>query len=67
MNQRIFITSLFTWDIDKVVKSIHFYQDNFPKSKIHVGGVAATLMPEKIKNETGIKPCQKINGQEGTF
>ena len=43
---KIYITSLFTWDFDSVVKSIHFYQDRFPKAEINIGGIAASLMPE---------------------
>jgi hypothetical protein len=52
----IYITSLFTWDLDSVVKSIHFYQDKFPRARIHVGGVAASVMPGHIKKLTGIDP-----------
>jgi len=54
--EEIYITSLFTWDIDSVIKSIHFYQDRFPKACIHVGGIAASLVPDVIKNATGILP-----------
>jgi hypothetical protein len=52
----IYITSLFTWDLGSVVKSIHFYRDTFPRSQINVGGIAASLMPEYIKTTTGIAP-----------
>ena len=52
----IFITSLFTWDLDKVVESIKYYQIEFPKAKIRVGGIAATLNPQCIYNNTGINP-----------
>ena len=54
--EEIFITSLFTWDVDSVIKSIHFYQDRFPQSHIQVGGIAASLVPDVIKNATGIVP-----------
>jgi len=53
---KIYITSLFTWDCDSVVKSIHFYQDRFPKAEINIGGIAASLMPEYIKQKTGLDP-----------
>ena len=52
----VYITSLFTWDIEKVVDSIHYYQRRFPKAKIHVGGIAASLCPDFIYKKTGIKP-----------
>lgn len=53
---QIYITSLFTWDLDSVVKSVHYYQDAFPRAKIFVGGVAASLIPEYIRKSTGIEP-----------
>lgn len=51
---KIYITSLFTWDLESVIKTIHFYQDRFPKAEIEVGGIAASLMPEYIKQKTGL-------------
>lgn len=54
--KEIYITSLFTWDIDKVVTSIEYYQRRFPKSKINVGGIAASLRPDHIYLRTGVKP-----------
>lgn len=52
----IYITSLFTWDIDKTINSIQYYQQRFPKSEIHVGGIAASLLHDYIYKKTGIKP-----------
>jgi len=54
--EKIYITSLFTWDLDSVVKSIRFYQDAFPRTEIHVGGVAASVLPNYIRKATGINP-----------
>ncbi|MFC1541986.1 hypothetical protein ACFL50_06010 [Candidatus Latescibacterota bacterium] len=54
--KEIFITSLFTWDLDKVVESIKYYKRIFKKAKIKVGGIAATLHPQYIFNNTGIEP-----------
>ena len=54
--EEIYITSLFTWDLDIVIKSIHFYQDRFPLACIHVGGISASLLSEYIKKATGIDP-----------
>lgn len=52
----IYITSLFTWDIDKVISSVNFFQSNFPRSKIRIGGIAASLLPDLIYAKTGIRP-----------
>ncbi|MEO5359394.1 MAG: hypothetical protein H7843_02975 [Nitrospirota bacterium] len=51
----IYITSLFTWDVDKVVESILYYKRKFPQSRIRVGGVAASLIPNYIHAKTGVK------------
>ena len=52
----IYITSLFTWDLDEVIRSVRFYGDMFPKAKIRVGGIAASLLPDAIKAATNIEP-----------
>lgn len=54
--KEIYITSLFTWDISSVVKCINFYRDQFPDSRVKVGGIAASLMPDHIESKTGIRP-----------
>ena len=52
----IYITSLFTYQAHNVVDSIRYYKSKFPKARIKVGGIMATLIPEYIKDKTGIKP-----------
>jgi len=52
----IYITSLFTYQAYYVVDSIRYYKNRFPNARIKVGGIMATLMPEYIKEKTGIKP-----------
>jgi len=52
----IYITSLFTYHACNVIESTNYYINRFPKAKIKVGGILATLMPEYIKQRTGIKP-----------
>ena len=52
----IYITSLFTWDLDKTIKCVQFYLDRFPRAKIHIGGIAASLLPDHITTATGIRP-----------
>jgi len=52
----IYITSLFTWDLKKVIESVQFYADRFPGGEIRVGGIAASLLPDYVKKHTGISP-----------
>jgi hypothetical protein len=56
----IYITTLFTYHFQEVIKSIMFYQQKYPNAEIKVGGVLATLLPELIKKETGITPHQGL-------
>lgn len=52
---RIYITTLFTFDYSIVIKTISHYS-NFvlDLNNIHIGGILASLMPEKIIADTGI-------------
>ena len=54
--EAIYVTSLFTWDLQKVVRSVQFYADRFPRADIHVGGISASLLPDYVKGRTGITP-----------
>ncbi len=50
---RVYITSLFTFDFDLVVKSVEYYKKIFTdKNKIYLGGIAATLLEEKFRTTT---------------
>ena len=53
---QVFITSLFTWDFDSLVKTIKYYSSRFPSRVIKVGGVAASLLPDEVEQATGIRP-----------
>jgi hypothetical protein len=57
---RVYISTLFTYNFDDVVKTILFYLDAVggTRSKVFVGGIMATLMSEEIYRETGIIPIQ---------
>ena len=63
----IYITSLFTWNLKKVVESVQFYADRFPRAKIYVGGIAASLLPDYIRNQTGISPHIGVMDEAETF
>ena len=49
---KIYVSSLFTFELPRTIKTINFYQYsvNDPENDIVVGGVGATLMPEYIKS-----------------
>ena len=65
--KEIFITSLFTWDLAAVIKSVHFYREKFPRAKIHVGGIAASLLPEYIVKVAGIQPHIGLLGEAEAY
>lgn len=52
----ICITSLFTWGYQEVIDSINFYKARYPGAEIRVGGVATSLLADKIAQETGVTP-----------
>lgn len=55
---RVYISTLFTYNWHETVKTINYYVDtlfNFSK-KIYVGGILANLMPDDLFNISGIQP-----------
>ncbi len=57
----VYITSLFTFQWNTTVKTIKFYSKG--NTKVIVGGIMASLMPEELELETGIKPYSgPLNG-----
>lgn len=54
---KIYITSLFTYDFRELIDTIRYYSSNmFNFRNIHVGGISATLLSNDIYELTGIKP-----------
>jgi hypothetical protein len=51
--KHILVTSLFTYWSEYVVSSARYYKEMFPKAKLIVGGIYASLMPEDCKKRTG--------------
>ena len=49
---RILITSLFTYWSKYVHEAAEFYHKSYPTSKIEIGGVYASLMPEHCKKQS---------------
>lgn len=52
----IYITSLFTYESEKVLQTVKFYKQRYKHAKIMVGGIFATLNAKLVEKETGIKP-----------
>jgi hypothetical protein len=52
----IYITTLFTFQWKTTVDTIKFYQRCKNKPIIKVGGILASLLPEDLEKETGIRP-----------
>ncbi|MCK4998290.1 MAG: hypothetical protein KAS23_02105 [Anaerohalosphaera sp.] len=59
---RVYITTLFTFHFDKIVKTINDYIEAIggTVSKVYVGGIMASIMPDDIFNETGVSPIRGI-------
>lgn len=55
---RVYITTLFTFDFESIVRTINFYKAavGYTTGKIFVGGIMSTLMAEDIFKETGVYP-----------
>ena len=47
--RQIKITSLFTYWSKYVWDSVHYYKENYPRAKVIVGGIYASLMPDHCK------------------
>lgn len=59
---RIYITTLFTFHFDRIVKTIKFYLRAVGGTveKIFVGGIMASLMPNDIHRATGVYPFRGL-------
>jgi radical SAM superfamily enzyme YgiQ (UPF0313 family) len=53
----VFVTSLFTYWSNYVKECVQYYRKIYPKTKITVGGIYASLMPEHCKEFTG---CDEV-------
>ena len=60
------VTTLFTFYWKKTIETINFAKKYCkPHGKMLVGGVAATILPERIFEETGIKPHEGLLDKPG--
>ena len=53
---RVLVTTLFTFYADKTIETINFAKKFVPEGQIMVGGVMASVVPDYIEKQTGIKP-----------
>lgn len=58
---KVFITTLFTFDFDICVDTIRYYIEIIGKQNVFVGGIAATIMPQNFKSQ--IPDVQILTGQ----
>jgi len=56
---RVYVTTVFTFHHAEAVKTIRYYR-KYTDAKILVGGIAANLMADEIKKETGIEPVPGV-------
>ena len=59
---RIYVSTLFTYNWKVTIKTIKYYKMlvRGDTSRIFVGGIMASLMPEELWKETGIVPIQGV-------
>lgn len=51
---RVYVSSLFTWELPRTVETVKYYERSVAKeSDVYVGGVGATLFPEYLKSRVG--------------
>ena len=60
---RIYVTTLFTFDFDISIKTINYYKTLVENcAHIFVGGIMASLMKEKVIEETGLPESNVLTG-----
>jgi len=66
---RVYITTLFTYDFAKIVQTVNFYKSAVggTSHKIYVGGVMASLMPHALFEATGIYPITGVLNSPATI
>ena len=66
---RVYITTLFTFHFDKIVKTIKFYVDAVGGTvgKVFVGGIMASLMADALYRETNVLPVTGVLHSPGAL
>ncbi|TVM13723.1 hypothetical protein DPQ33_18175 [Oceanidesulfovibrio indonesiensis] len=61
---KVYVTSVFTYDYKHLIDTVKYYSGNlFNFGNMVVGGVAATLLSDKVEKETGVKVHQGLLNQ----
>lgn len=57
---RVYITSLFSYDWKTTVETVRYYRENLFGStgKLFAGGIAASLMPDRFYSDTSVFPIR---------
>ena len=53
---RVYVTTLFTYEWKRTTKMIEYAKMIVPAGAVYVGGIIASLIPEELERETGVKP-----------
>jgi len=63
---RVYVTSMFTFEWAETVRTIEYALEIVKEKKnVFVGGIAATLLPDKIMEETGVTPITGLLNENG--
>ena len=62
---RVYVSSLFTYELPRTVDTINYYLPSVqnPETDVYVGGIGATLLPSYIRERTS---CKVVEGQIST-
>jgi hypothetical protein len=51
---RVYVSTLFTFEYEETIKAIDYSKSLVGKENVYTGGILATLMPEQLRNDTGV-------------
>ena len=51
---RVYVCTLFTFEYEKTIEAIDYAKSLVGKENVYTGGILATLMPEKLRADTGV-------------
>lgn len=57
---QIYVTSLFTYSWEPVHKAVAYYKSMFPRARLSLGGIYATLMPDHAKSSGADEVYQRL-------